>query len=204
MTLDVPTGSSLRSVFRLAAAALVATAGWFGLGDSARAATLIDFNGDKNADPYVEDLFAVAPNRIVNGNCLSGGCLALNDNESSTLTFTLAPGKFTLNSLNFNLLGNGTGNTLFVQGSNGGSASFTVGATYAKNSYHFFDFGDTFKDVTSVVFSTGDGGNVRIDNLMASTPAPVPLPAAAWLLLPTRAYVPRKVRAFVEALEAQL
>ncbi len=183
MTLDVTTGSRLRPGIRLAAAALVAIAGWSGLGDSARAATLIDFNGDKNTEPYVEDMFAVAPNRIVNGNCLDGGCLALNNNESSTLTFTSAPGKFTLNSLNFKLLGNGTGNTLFVNGSNGGSKSFTVGATYAKNTYHFFDFGTLFENVSGVTFSTANGGNVRLDDLMVSAPAPVPLPAAAWLLV---------------------
>ena len=45
-------------------------------------------------------------------------------------------------------------------------------------------FGDAFADVSSVLFTTGGGGNVRIDNLSATpTPAPVPLPAAAWLLL---------------------
>ena len=34
----------------------------------AQAATLIDFEGDKNASPYVEDGLSFAPNRIVNGN----------------------------------------------------------------------------------------------------------------------------------------
>ena len=151
------------------------------LASGAQAATLIDFEGDKNASPYVEDGLSFAPNRIVNGNCLSGQCAALNNNETMVMT-SLAPSlgsPFTLNSLNFNLLGNGTGNTLTVTGSNAAVVSFSV-PTFAKNTYHLFDFGSTFENVTSVTFATSQGGNVRIDDLMA---APVPLPAAAWLLL---------------------
>ena len=166
------------SLNRLAAAALVA--GTVSTG-AAHAATLIDFNGEKNAEPYLEDGFAVAPNRLVNGNCLDGGCLALNDNETSTMTLAASPGLFTLNSLNFNLLGRGTGNSLVVSGSNGASIAFTV-ASFAKNAYHLVDFGNLFANVSSVSFATGGGGNVRIDDVSAS-PAPVPLPAAAWLLL---------------------
>jgi hypothetical protein len=150
------------------------------LASGAGAATLIDFDGGK-ADPYIEDGFSFGPDRIVNGNCLSGSCAALNNNETMVMT-SLAPSPgsvFTLNSLNFNLLGRGTGNTLTITGSNAAVVSFSV-PDFANNTYHLFDFGDTFADVTSVTFSASEGGNVRIDDLMA---APVPLPAAAWLLL---------------------
>lgn len=60
------------------------------LASGAQAATLIDFEGDKKTSPYVEDGFSFAPNRIVNGNCLSGQCAALNNNETMVMT-SLAP-----------------------------------------------------------------------------------------------------------------
>ncbi len=149
----------------------------------ASAATLIDFSGDKKADPYVQDEFSFAPARIVNGPCLSGGCLALNDNETTSLSFLGTSGLFTLSGLSFNLLGKGTGNALTVTGSNGTSLSYGIG-DFAKNTYHTLVFGDAFANVSSILFSTGGGGNVRIDDLTAApSPAPVPLPAAAWLLV---------------------
>ena len=147
----------------------------------ASAATLIDFSGDKNADPYVEDGFSFDPSRIVNGPCISNGCLALNDNESTIMTNTAVPNLFTLSGLSFSLLGNGTGNFLQLVGSNGTSLTFAV-ANFAKNTYHTLAFTNEFADVSSVVFSTGGRGNVRIDDIGA-TPAPIPLPAAAWLLV---------------------
>jgi hypothetical protein len=156
----------------LAAIATIATAG------SAGAVTVIDFNGGK-ADPYRAGQFSLAPARIVNGNCLSGGCLALNDNETTRLS---GPGSFTLSGLSFNLLGKGKGNALTVTGSNGTSLSFDVEG-YAKNRYHTLAFSGAFAGVSSIVFSTAGGGNVRIDDLGVTGPAPVPLPAAAWLLL---------------------
>jgi hypothetical protein len=174
---------SFETVFKkLAAAALLVAVTGFA-GSAVQAATMIDFEGDKKADPYMEDGFSFGPNRIVNGNCLSGQCAALNNNETMVMTNTLptAGSPFTLNSLNFNLLGKGTGNTLTVTGSNAAAVSFSV-PTYANNSYHFFDFGTTFENVTAVTFSTNNGGNVRIDDVMVTT-APVPLPAAAWLLI---------------------
>ena len=160
-------------LFPLAAAAALA-----GVFASAAPAATIDFSGDKT-DPYLQDGFSFAPIRIVNGNCLDNACMALNDNETTTLTSTLDPNLFTLTGLSFNLLGNGTGNFLQLVGSNGVSLVYSA-ASYAHNVYHTLVFGDEFKDVTSVVFSTGDGGNVRVDDIGAS---PVPLPAAAWLLL---------------------
>ena len=160
-----------------AAAALIAGAGLFA--SMASAATLIDFSGDKNADPYVQEGFSFDPARIVNGNCVSKGCLALNDNESTSMTYIGTPSLFTLSGLSFNLLGKGTGNSLTLTGSNGTSLTYAL-AEFAKNTYHSLVFGDAFADVSSILFTTGGGGNVRIDDLNATpTPAPVPLPAAA-------------------------
>ena len=132
-----------------------------------------------NDDPYLEEGFSFAPARIVNGNCISGGCLALNDNETSTMTYTAPPGLFTLSVLNFNLLGNGTDNTLTLTGSNGTVRSFPV-SIFDNNQYHNVLFTTEFQNVSSVVFSTNNGGNVRIDDLTA---VPVPLPAAGLLLV---------------------
>lgn len=169
------------SLFRLAAAAAFAGAGLFASVGSA--ATIVDFGGDKKADPYLQEGFSFDPARIVNGNCVSNGCLALNDNETTSMTSTAAPGLFTLGGLSFNLLGKGTGNFLKLEGSNGTSLTFSI-ADFAKNTYHTLVFGDEFANVSSVLFSTGGGGNLRVDNVSAThSPAPVPLPAAAWLLL---------------------
>jgi hypothetical protein len=155
------------------AALMLASAG------SARAVTMVDFGGG-HADPYDQDGFSFAPARIVNGNCLSsGGCLGLNDNETTTMARVGGAGSFSLTGFSFNLLGRGNVNSLTVTGSNGHSLSFDIG-NYSKNSYHSLLFSDEFANVSSVTFSTGGGGNVRVDDLSA---APVPLPAAGWLLL---------------------
>ena len=170
--------SSIRmqsSVRRLSAAALVAAAGFAG---AAQAAT-IGFDGDKQADPYLESNFSFAPARLVNGNCLSGHCLALNDNETTTMTFVTSPGLFTLTGLNFNLLGkgnkNGGGNTLTLTGSNGTSLSYST-SVFEHNEYHALLFTNEF-NVSSITFSTGD---VRILMISTPTPAPVPLTLQAF------------------------
>lgn len=169
--------SSIRKQFlRRAIAALVAVAGCAG---AAQAAT-VNFDGAKT-DPYLESGFSFTPARLVSGNCLSGQCLALNDNETTGMTLVSPPGPFTLASLYFKLLGNGTGNTLTISGSNGTALSFSV-PTYAKNTYHQALFTTEFQDVTSIIFSTTEGGNVRIDDVGA-TPAPIPLPGASLLLI---------------------
>ena len=54
--------------------------------------------------------------------------------------------------------------------------------TFAKNTYHTLAFADEFANVSSIIFSTANGGNIRIDDLSTAA-APIPLPAAGWLLL---------------------
>jgi hypothetical protein len=97
------------------------------------------------------------------------------------MTYPLAPGLFNLTSLAFTLLGGGTGNTLTITGVGGGnnSTSFST-PPLNHNEYYTPNFALLFQGVSKITFSTTDGGNVRIDNIVAS---PVPLPAAGLLLL---------------------
>jgi hypothetical protein len=158
------------------AAMLVATAA----ASTATAAT-IDF-GTQSGDmaSYTEDGFDFAPARLVSGNCVDEACLALNTNETTTLTFGGSP--FTFESFSFNLLGRPS--ELTVTGSNGATAVFTTGE-YGFNTYNTATLGTQFEDVTSLIFAATGTGNVRIDNVVLSSVdvAPVPLPAAGLMLL---------------------
>ncbi|MFT3930122.1 MAG: hypothetical protein QM709_07470 [Spongiibacteraceae bacterium] len=146
---------------------------------NAASASTIDFSSGAGTNPYVEDGFSFTPNRIVNGNCEPAGpCLGLNNNQTAVMTF--AGGLFTLQSIHFSLLGNGSSNTLtvFETGNASNAISFSASA-YTHNTYYTELFADTFFGVTSITFASSSGGNVRIDNVEASA---VPLPATGWLL----------------------
>ena len=54
-----------------------------------------------------------------------------------------------------------------MTGSNGTVRSFAV-SVFANNQYHSVLFTTEFQNVSSVMFSTGGGGNVRIDDLTAT------------------------------------
>lgn len=139
----------------------------------------IDFGSGTGTNPYVEDGFSFTPNRIVNGNCdPAGPCLGLNNNQTAVMTF--AGGAFTLQSIHFSLLGNGSSNTLtvFETGNALNTISFSVYA-YTHNTYYTELFASQFAGVSSITFASSAGGNVRIDNVEASA---VPLPATGFLL----------------------
>lgn len=126
--------------------------------------------------------FTLAGGRVVNGNCLDAGCLALNRNETATLSF--GGRAFSLGSLSLNLLGGVA--ELTLTGSNGATLTFTTEA-YGSNSYRTVDLGQLFGDVTSVMFANTGRGNVRIDGMSlvaASAPpvAAVPAPPAGLAL----------------------
>ena len=156
----------------------------------ALASTVIDFGSGTGSDPYIENGFKFNPDRIVNGPCdLGAPCQALNNNETSVMTF--AGGAFDLLGLSFSLVGNGTGNllTVFETADITNTISFSV-SDFIKNTWHTISFGTQFLDVTSITFLMPLGANVRIDNVIAtcdgcpneSVPG-IPLPAALPLLL---------------------
>lgn len=150
--------------------------------------------GATDVDPYVESSFRIDIARIVNGNCDAGGnnaskpCMALNDNDVSTLTKD-GGGVFTLNSFGFELQGNGDVNQLrvrsYVDATLTSTVLFSI-PTYTKNVW--YTYATAFADITSIIFDTNGGGNVRVDdiNVLAKdnspTPAATPLPGAVWLL----------------------
>ncbi len=156
------------------------------LSAGAAGAVSIGFEGP-DVDPYVEAGFTFDPSaRLVDGNCLSGACLALNDND--VVEMSAGGAAFTLSSINFMLLGQGAPNAFTVSGDNGASQTFSVDDFGANSGYNFIDFGALFASVTAITFDTLGGGNVRIDDLTAvfddgDNSTIVPLPATALLLV---------------------
>ncbi len=188
------------SAIKTAAGAALA----FVLFAGAASAATVGFDGDKpkKGETYIEGGFLFDDIRIVNGNCLSGSCAALNDNESFTMT--RADGAlFDLSEIGFSLLGEGKvvrardktpsqagGNALTLTTDQAVSVSFSTSA-FKHNEDHVVSLDPKlFTGLRSITFSTGAGGNVRLDNVFAASAAPsnaqapaVPLPATAWLLL---------------------
>lgn len=164
----------------LAAAALTAVLLAAG---SAQAALTVTFDAGPPSDPYVEQGFTFDPARIVAGNCASGNCLALNPNETTVMTRGGA--SFDLLGLTFNLLGRGGGqgggNTLVVTETGTTNAVELGLADFPNNALQtvgFADLGARFENVTSITFSKLAGGNVRVDDIVA-TPLPGALPLLA-------------------------
>ena len=163
-------------------AALSAAALVLGWSAAPAHASTVTFGASAGSLPSYEsgDGFTFAPARLVDGNCLDGACLALNTNETTTLTSGGAA--FTFDSLSFNLLGKKSALTL--TGSNGAMRTFTTGE-FGFNTYNTVSLGSLFAGVTSILFDDSGIGNVRIDDVTVSGAdvAPIPLPAPALLLL---------------------
>ena len=179
-------------MFKFASALMVGAIVSFG---SAATAATIDFSTASNGPntPYVEDGLSFDIARIVSGNCSTNGdhCLALNDNEVSVLT-KVGGGTFSLASFWFELLGRGKGgrepilNTLTIMSNLGGLLNLGVLEFDHNDGGQVFDLTllPLFQNVTSLIFTTTDGGNVRVDDLvLAGGPSQVPLPAGGALLL---------------------
>ena len=157
---------------------------------SASAITL-GFDGLSPGDtsPHIEQGFQFDIVRIVNGNCESNAtkpCAALNNNEVTVLT-RVGGGTFTLDSFWFQLLGNGTGNTLFVASPSDTNSYAETDAMFDNNDGGHTIMPTNMMDVTSITFSTNNGGNVRLDSINVSVPGgpgpgPVPVPAGFLLL----------------------
>lgn len=149
------------------------------LGSSASAAVVSFTGASGNQTDYVENGFVLDTARIVNGNCLSAPCLALNDNESTTITAQNGL-TFSVNSFWFQLLGVGNVNTLTVT-ADGVALALTEAMFPHNNGGQFIDLSGNpdFQNITSLTFSTFGGGNVRIDDIDLT---PIPLPAALPLM----------------------
>ena len=161
------------------------------LSAGAVSAATIDFDGAAtgNQTNYSEDGFLFDEVRIVNGNCDADSgkpCGAENDNEVTTMTTDPTGGLFSVVSLWFQILGNGTGND-FTLTTDLGSYTFEESVWGNNNGGAYVtlaDYANIFADITYLTFATGDGGNVRFDDIVANpSVAPVPLPAAGMLLL---------------------
>ncbi|MFN4158431.1 MAG: hypothetical protein ACK4GO_08530 [Gemmobacter sp.] len=160
----------------LAPAAMVVT-----MGTSAALAATLTFNGSDDS------AFVVTDGRVVSGRCGPSGpeCLALN-NRSKTTTITAADGGvFSAVSFWFQLLGQGTNNTLFVESSGGGSVALDVATFGANNGGQVFSLANLagFMNITSLTFQSSNGGNVRVDDVTLDSVSAVPLPASGLLLL---------------------
>lgn len=153
-------------------------------GATAASAATLSFDGASagGAASYTDQGFTFTPVRIVNGNCgAANPCLALNDNETTTIT-RVGGGTFSLTSLWFQLLGQGTNNTLTVTSSVPAWVVDLPESSYPHNNGFTIDFASVFANVTSITFTTAsNGGNVRIDDLVL-VPSQVPVPAAAGML----------------------
>ncbi|MDO8312162.1 MAG: VPLPA-CTERM sorting domain-containing protein [Sideroxyarcus sp.] len=147
----------------------------------AASAATIDFDSVPNPTPtpLVIGVFEFDVARIVSGNCATtgGGCIALNKNETTTIT-RVGGGTFSLVSMWYQLLGNGTGEELRVT-TTGPAGTFDLAG--AHNVGIDYMFSSLFQNITSVTFADINGGDVRIDNLNL-VPSQVPVPAAAGML----------------------
>lgn len=153
-------------------------------------AATIDFgNAAGNFPTYSEDGYSFTTARLVNGNCLTGACLALNKQEKSVMTFS--GGAFTLESISFQP--QGAFSALAVFDTNHQSNAALLWISNAHNSYQTISFGNAFANVTSITFAAYGVGNLRIDNINTITATnhhngpgcpvnEVPVPAAGWLL----------------------
>lgn len=175
-------------MFNVKAVIAVAAMAVSGLAANEGAAAQIDFTGvtPGTYTDYTEDGFVFDEVRIVNGNCdaLSGKpCGAENDNETSTMT-AVGGGLFDAVSLWFQFLGKGTVNDLTLT-TDQGSYTFLQSVWGNNDSGQYVtlsDYANIFTGISYLTLSTGAGGNVRFDDILAN-PAPVPLPAAGLLLL---------------------
>lgn len=157
--------------------------------NGANAAT-ITFNGNQNGGSYEEAGFVFDDVRIVNGNCdsVSGRpCGAENNNEVSIMT-QVNDLAFSVSSMWFQLLGKGTGNAMILS-TDKGSHTFAYPEYETNNDGQTLNladaiYGGIFSGISYFQIASSNSGNIRFDDINASeiTPAPIPVPAAGFLL----------------------
>jgi hypothetical protein len=127
---------------------------------------------------YVENGFQIDIARIINGQCATDPCLAINTNETTTLS-KVGGGSFTLDSFYFYLAGMPP--ILTVTPYSGITALTAIvldTASYAKNTG--LTYSTPIANITSVVFENTGTGNIRVDDIsVSSTPLPGALPLFA-------------------------
>ena len=176
------------TTFRACTLAIVI--GLIGAVGSSQPSMAVTLTIDGSGTPYVENGFQIDPIRIVDGNC--GGasgkpCMALNTNETSTLT-KVGGGAFTLDSFGFEFQGQPS--VLTVTAFSGATLEDTIvyDAGYVKN--HWYGVLPDITNITSIIFDDTGTGNIRIDDIGVSfasagggpgleTPLPAALPLFA-------------------------
>jgi hypothetical protein len=169
-----------------------AAAAIFGVVDSSQPSMAVTLTMGGGGTPYTEGGFQIDPIKTDNGNCdgVSGKpCMALNTNDSSTLT-KVGGGTFTLTSFGFELLGSPAQLTVqeFLSGPTPiNTFVYTQDdskncSTYCKNVWYVITLAAA--NVTSVIFSDTGTGNIRVDDIVVGNalgegdPLATPLPAA--------------------------
>lgn len=127
--------------------------------------------------------FVFSSAKVVRSNCLEKRCLGFTGSESTTMA--MADGSaFSLDSIWLKLRGASKANNLTISAVGAAGSVVMTPASFGFAHGGTLSFGSDFGKVTSVTFTT-DGGNVLVDDINTSgaDPAPVPVPAAAGLLL---------------------
>ncbi len=195
----------VNAIRKLALAALAGVAVSVAACSSANAVT-ITFDagtfdaGIKTKKTYSEAGFQLnksSKSSIVTSNCLSGSCLSLKEEQSSTLAL-ISGSQFKLTDFWFKLLDEEA--SLIVDAYNGGNLlhHLVIQSNADDDDHHsnqsmvslFSLLPDyqAWSNLTRIAFSVGDDGGARIDNIVLSTsnganPSPVPVPGALPLLL---------------------
>ena len=148
----------------------VAVAAVFAVIGTSQPSMAVTLTIDGSGTPYTEGGFQIDPVRIVNGNCdgASGKpCLALNTNETSTLTQT-GGGAFTLNSFGFEF--EGQPSVLTVTAYSGATLEDTIVYGGPSDLGHpdknvWYVVFPAIANITSIVFDDTGTGNIRIDDI---------------------------------------
>ena len=127
---------------------------------------------------YVENGFQIDIARIVNSQCATDPCLAINPNETTILS-KIGGGSFTLDLFHFYLAGMPPILTVTpYSGITALTAIMLDTANYAMNTG--LTYSTPIANITSIVFENTGAGNIRVDDINVSgTPLPGAFPLFA-------------------------
>lgn len=176
----------------LTSAAVVAMTITGGAASAATHNATITFDDDPWVSaPFTLDLATQAPGVVPDGKCASGKCLKVNSNGGGELTIE-AGLEFSISEFWFLLVGNN--NFLNVQTSKSAPNVVQLKTPdYKHNQGYVYTPGvsaplneDAFKNITWISFITDGSNTALVDNIKLTWDdevAPVPLPAAGFLML---------------------